>query len=426
MRCGALQKSAFYSLASSRGTRVTRATPRPQIILRKLDPKTRLPPRGDAHVSLWRPKPLALTAHRLGLGAMAAGGHLLVTTGATGSVKLTPEAALRVAAADAGVRLPHSASAAAEALTALLLGGDIAAALQHSASSETSSALSVGGLLQHYGSMQLQGSLPGSLRGASSSGQLQQAGLLAIDEEQAPAVAAAAAAAGHLLATGRLPSGGAAAWGVPRQPRQSSGALELGTPPARSPAPLVGFGSSGPAGCQQCNGGQQQSQAGAPDSDQSRPSSRQASRQASSSGPAPASSSAEAGAPPARADASGSESTSRAPSCGSCGGGGGGAGAAGDTGDAGAPPPRKRSFGRQPSGSWPQQQQLGLDSPWILKYEDLRLGRVLGEGSYGHVRIGSWRETEVAVKVGAAGVALRVAGGLALVAIEQLHATGGR
>jgi hypothetical protein len=56
----------------------------------------------------------------------------------------------------------------------------------------------------------------------------------------------------------------------------------------------------------------------------------------------------------------------------------------------------------RPSGgdAWPSQQRLEPGSPWIIEFGDLKLGRVVGEGSYGHVRIGWWHEAEVAVKVG--------------------------
>jgi hypothetical protein len=60
--------------------------------------------------------------------------------------------------------------------------------------------------------------------------------------------------------------------------------------------------------------------------------------------------------------------------------------------------------GRQSSEAWPLQQRLEPDSPWIIEFGDLKLGRVVGEGSYGHVRIGWWHETEVAVKVGLGGI----------------------
>lgn len=81
--------------------------PRPQVTLQKLDPKIRVPPRGDARVGLWQPRAASLPAHRLGIAAMAAGPAFLVTAGAGGSVKLTPEGALRALAVGAGMRLPE-------------------------------------------------------------------------------------------------------------------------------------------------------------------------------------------------------------------------------------------------------------------------------------------------------------------------------
>jgi hypothetical protein len=47
---------------------------------------------------------LLLQVHRLGLQQMVGCGHLLVTTGKTGSVKLWPETQLRCTASEAGER----------------------------------------------------------------------------------------------------------------------------------------------------------------------------------------------------------------------------------------------------------------------------------------------------------------------------------
>ncbi|KAI8472913.1 MAG: hypothetical protein J3K34DRAFT_502100 [Monoraphidium minutum] len=304
-----------------------------KVHLRKLDPKTRLPPRGDAHVSLWAPHTLTLPAHRLGLAGMAAGGHLVVTAGASGSVKLTPEAALRVAAADAGLRLPHGASVIAEALTTLLLGGGggsgsaAAAAVLLSAGSGSS----VGGLLSQYSS------LHHSASASASAGQLQA--LLSISE---------ASARHHAPPAGGARGGSSSGGSRAQAAAQATPSLQSsGGGVARALSPL-----SGPPSSQQ----QQQQQP-------SRTASGSAGGAAADPGPQPESS-------------------------------GGGAAAA-----AAAPRAPPWGLSRQPSGSWPQQQQLAVDSPWILRYGDLRLGRVLGEGSYGRVRIGWWRETEVAVKI---------------------------
>jgi hypothetical protein len=291
---------------------------------------------------------------------MAAGGHLLATAGASGSVKLTPEGALRVAAADAGVQLPHSASVVAEALTALLLGGSevqqhaaaaAAAAVLTTAGSGASSASAVGGLLSRYGSSAQAAS-------ASSAGQQQlQQALLAIDEQHARHHGMPQGGSGHALVGPLQPT-----------PRQGSGAaLEVGTPPARTPSPL---GASSYQQLQQL--ATQPPLTSAP----SRLGGAASANGGASANPTPGATSADA--TPA----------------------GGSAAASSDAGGGSAAPSRERSFARQPSGSWPQQQQLAVDSPWLLRYEDLRLGRMLGEGSYGRVRIGWWRETEVAVKVG--------------------------
>lgn len=72
--------------------------------MRKLDPKCRKEPRGDGvSISRWNPTAFTLQVHRLGLVHMAAGGHLLVTSGKTGSVKLWPETMLRCLAHEAGM-----------------------------------------------------------------------------------------------------------------------------------------------------------------------------------------------------------------------------------------------------------------------------------------------------------------------------------
>lgn len=72
--------------------------------MRKLDPKARLTPGdGSSTIARWDPRPFSLHLHRLGLTAMAGQGHLLVSAGKTGSVKLWPETALRCAADAAGV-----------------------------------------------------------------------------------------------------------------------------------------------------------------------------------------------------------------------------------------------------------------------------------------------------------------------------------
>ncbi|GBF95597.1 hypothetical protein Rsub_08578 [Raphidocelis subcapitata] len=299
-----------------------------RVVLRRLDPKTRLPPRGDAHVAMWQPRPILLPAHRLGLTGLAAGGHVLATTGKSGSVKLAPEACLRILAADAGVRLPQSASAVAEALTALLLGGGgpaqsaaaaaAAAAMLKSAGSSASSASAIGGLLSQYG---------GSVHAAASGGPLQQA-LATLDDQ----VRAQAAGGGD--------SSGA---GAPR----ASG--------ERQPSPLgVGGVGAGSRGASSGDGG--------------------------SGGAASAGTSA--AATPGRGSGDGAAPAAAA--------------AAAEPAD--GPPSRGRSIVRQISSSWPSQVQLGLESPWLLPFEELRLGRIVGEGSYGRVYIGAWREAEVAVK----------------------------
>lgn len=71
--------------------------------MRKLDPKCRKEPRADdANISHWNPTTFSLQVHRLGLQHMVAGGHMLVTSGKTGSVKLWPETMLRCLAHEAG------------------------------------------------------------------------------------------------------------------------------------------------------------------------------------------------------------------------------------------------------------------------------------------------------------------------------------
>jgi hypothetical protein len=352
--------------------------PQRQVLLRKLDPKTRLPPRGDAHVSIWQPKALTLPAHRLGLVALAAGRRLVITAGASGSVKLTPEGALRVLAAEGGVRLPASASAVAEALTALLFGGQgsqsaaaaTAAAVAvlktaGSAASSASTAAAVGGLLSQYGSM----------HGAASAGQL-QAALLGLDAEQLARVQAAGGAAGFKTAAAPFAFAQQA-----EQQQQQQGSSGPGTPAApsayggsgRGPPPLgVGGGPSTDGGG-----------SSAPPSELQSARNSGASRRGAS-GDGGGAAAAPAAAPDAAAAAAAGS-----------GGPGGGQAAPGGRVSAGG----ERALQRAPSSSWPQQQQLALDSPWVLRYEDLRLGRVVGEGAFGYVRLGVWRETEVAVKV---------------------------
>lgn len=73
-----------------------------QVIVRCLDPRVRRPPRDDPNISSWNPKSIVLNTHRLGLSHMVAGGHVLVTSGGSGSVKIWPETSLRCAAAEAG------------------------------------------------------------------------------------------------------------------------------------------------------------------------------------------------------------------------------------------------------------------------------------------------------------------------------------
>jgi len=326
-----------------------------KVYLRKLDPKTRLPPRGDAHVSLWSPKTITLQAHRLGLTAMCAGSHLIATAGKSGSVKLTPEGALRVLAMDAGVRLPHSASVVAEALTALLLGGTgqqaaaAAAAVLKTAGSAASSVSAAGGLLSQYAS---------SLHGAASSGQLQQA-LANIDEQLVRAAQHSMSAQHRRPSAGQLSPqqtagvgsrggsvvvAGAMQQQQQQQPAQGSGGSDR----------LLAFQPPTPPGISTNNSQQQE-----PAQPQSQP---QPSSQPNSAG----------GRRGSSTDGGGSSNA----------GAGGGSSA----------PSRERSLARQPSSSWPHQERLQLDSPWIIPFEELRLARVIGEGSYGHVRIGSWHE----------------------------------
>jgi hypothetical protein len=337
----------------------------PQVLLRKLDPKTRLLPRGDAHVSIWQPKALTLIAHRLGLVSLAAGRRLLVTAGATGSVKLTPEGALRVLAADGGVRLPPSASAVAEALTALLLGGGqgnqsaaaaataaaAAVAVLQTAGSAASSAPAAAaagglGLLSQYGSM----------HNTASAGQL-HAALLGLDAEQlARASGAGGGAAKQALASQ-----------LQEQQRQSSSGP--GTP-AAAPVPpgarVLGPSPLGLSGGASTDGGGSSVPPSEPQSARNSGVGRRDPSGDGSSGAAAA-----AAAPGAAAAAAGAGEVTAAAA---------GQGRASASG----------GLQRAPSSSWPQQQQLALDSPWVLRYEDLKLGRVVGEGAFGYGECSPW------------------------------------
>ncbi|KAF6263286.1 hypothetical protein COO60DRAFT_488362 [Scenedesmus sp. NREL 46B-D3] len=73
-----------------------------KVYMRKLDPRARRAPRDDANVDTWNPATFSLQVHRLGLQQMVGWGHLMVTTGKTGSVKLWPETQLRCTASEAG------------------------------------------------------------------------------------------------------------------------------------------------------------------------------------------------------------------------------------------------------------------------------------------------------------------------------------
>ena len=44
-------------------------------------------------------------------------------------------------------------------------------------------------------------------------------------------------------------------------------------------------------------------------------------------------------------------------------------------------------------------QQAIKVSDWLIPMDEIEMGDHLGAGSYGEVRIGRWRETEVAVKI---------------------------
>lgn len=72
-----------------------------QVYMRKLDPKVPLHPRDDGGIGRWNPTSFSLQAHRLGLARMVGHGHMLVTSGKTGSIKLWPETTIRCLASEA-------------------------------------------------------------------------------------------------------------------------------------------------------------------------------------------------------------------------------------------------------------------------------------------------------------------------------------
>ncbi|KIY92692.1 hypothetical protein MNEG_15271, partial [Monoraphidium neglectum] len=337
------------------------------VCLRKLDPKIRVPPRGDgARLASWQPTTLTLQAHRLGLIAMAAGGSFLATAGAGGGVRVAPEGVLRALAAEAGVRLPGSftggggdgrggaaaggrksgvddvaaASVVAEALAELLLsarGSSYAGdGQQQQQQQQQQQAAAAAALLSRA-----------SIGGGAGGGDCVGEGLAAerlrlmvselLQRQGAPAAAAAAVEAALTGSGGKPGTDGRrpGAAGVGAVGRQRAG---------RGSAGAVGSGGS-----------------------DSKP--RDGSQHERSS---PALS---ASAPPA-ASGLGGGAAAAAP-------------AAGSPVDGVAP-------------GWPRRHRVTPgdvdDSPWLLDYDDIRLGRVMGEGAYGHVRLGWWRETEVAVK----------------------------
>jgi hypothetical protein len=69
--------------------------------MRKLDPKVPLHPRDDGGIGRWNPTIFSLQAHRLGLARMVGHGHIIVTSGKTGSIKLWPETTIRCLASEA-------------------------------------------------------------------------------------------------------------------------------------------------------------------------------------------------------------------------------------------------------------------------------------------------------------------------------------
>lgn len=91
-----------------------------QVRLRKLDPNTRVSSKPDGILSVWRAPFAILHTHRLGLEHMVGGASTIVTAGASGSVKVWPEASLRCAASDAGIVLKSGRTRISQAVAEVL------------------------------------------------------------------------------------------------------------------------------------------------------------------------------------------------------------------------------------------------------------------------------------------------------------------